>query len=100
MSPLSDHARCPGVIRLRVGGEDLAVRDCARLRAALRLMREIDRAMDSGSVTLRRSTIRSLAGALHCFFGRLLGPEASEEVVRGMVHVALMHLVRRVRGRS
>jgi hypothetical protein len=99
MSASPKPPRCPGVIHLRLGGEDLMLRDCARLRSAMRLMREIDRAMASGSARLGESTIRSLAEALHRFFGCLLGPEASEEVVKGMVHVALMHLANSWLGR-
>lgn len=78
-------------VRVALGHEEVTLRDGARVRAAVALLRALEA---EPTADLQPERVRLLCGALRRFCRALLGDEASAEVVDGMAYVALLHLAR------
>lgn len=80
-------------VRLHLGDRSVTLFDSPLVRAAVALLEAVDAvpAMREGEID--RQQVHLLGKAFHRFMRALLGPAASDEVVDGLVYVALLHRV-------
>ncbi len=79
-------------VRVALGQEEITLRDRARVRTAVDLLRALDVWEANGAEVSGNSGVRTLVSALHGFMRALLGSETNAEVIGGLVHVMTLNL--------
>jgi hypothetical protein len=80
-------------VRLRIGERAVTLLDSPLLRAAAELIETMEANPPLREGEIERQQVHTLGRALHRFMRALVGPAASDEVVEGLVYIALLHRV-------